>query len=115
MGTIEGGEGGVTAGDIDLLFEDADNELRHLMSAVAKLKFDFHKCRAKFENLVERYEFHASGTTSGAGQPLSEMGDSDDRRRPGRRTGRQQAFFVASRSPKTSSTPKAPKVKKEKE
>lgn len=117
-GTIQGGEGGVTAGDVALLFEDADNELKNLQSFIAKLKFDFHKLRAKLTQLQEQLEFHY-GSVPETATPVPQMGESNGGERGGGASGsnlrQQQSTAVASRSTKARVKAPPSPAKKEKE
>lgn len=113
--TIEEGEGGVTAGDIDLLFEDADNELKFIISEVSRAKFVLSKLLTKFHSLVEQYEYHVSGQLSHKDGPLFSVDQSDGARSHSRETD-VEPKAVAGRSPQTSSQKATlPEAKKEKE
>lgn len=90
VGTIQGGEGGVTKGDIDLLFEDTDNELRELVSIVSRFKFSIAKLASKMQALAEQYEYHVAGEVPRASKPLQDLGGTDGSRGTGgRASGRQ--------------------------
>jgi len=113
--TIEEGEGGVTKGDIDLLFEDADNELRFIIAETSKLKYALNKLLHKFSALVEQYEYHAAGQVSGTGQAVQKMGGGHGGGGTGGRALRQQQLFDRPSRPQDQKTQAgaSPEAKKE--
>lgn len=118
---IERGEGGVTAGDIDLLFEDADNELRELVSFTSRYKFQLSKLMQKLTNMVEQLEFHHGSKMAQAPLPFPEVGKGNGGESRGLRhisdcvrDLEKELIEGPSRPPAASSPPKTPKAKKEK-
>lgn len=113
-GTFKEGEGGVTNGDIDLLFEDVDNELKHNISVWSKARFDLAKLIQRLTNLTEQLEFH-HGSVAQTSFGFSQVGENNGG--PGPRTGEAVSnnAALASRSQQTASQPAAPVAKKEKE